>query len=287
MVINYKIDDKETKKGLYLVSTPIGNLSDITFRAVEILKKSNYILCEDTRVSKNLFNKYEIKSKLISNHKFNETKNLKKIIELLKDGSIISLVSDAGTPGLSDPGAILIKECVEKDIDVIPIPGPSAISTALSISGFSEKFFFYGFFPDKKKSFLQDLKILSGINCSIVFFISPKKINKIIPELKEKFIGRKILICREMTKFYEEFIRLDIDKLELFAKDLKGELTVVISEKENDKKNSQTLSESDKTSISKMMRKLSIKEVVSFMSENRKISKKLIYNHCLKLKNEK
>ena len=146
MVINYKIDDKETKKGLYLVSTPIGNLSDITFRAVEILKKSNYILCEDTRVSKNLFNKYEIKSKLISNHKFNETKNLRKIIELLKDGSIISLVSDAGTPSLSDPGAILIKECVEKDIDVIPIPGPSAISTALSIRGFSEKFFFFWLF---------------------------------------------------------------------------------------------------------------------------------------------
>ena len=287
MVINYKIDDKETKKGLYLVSTPIGNLSDITFRAVEILKKSNYILCEDTRVSKNLFNKYEIKSKLISNHKFNETKNLRKIIELLKNGSIISLVSDAGTPGLSDPGAILIKECVKKDIDVTPIPGPSAITTALSISGFSENFFFYGFFPDKKKSFLQDLKILSGINCSIVFFISPKKINKIIPELKEKFIGRKILICREMTKFYEEFIRLDIDKLELFTKHLKGELTVVISEKENDKKNSQILSESDKISISNMMKKFSIKEVVNFMSENRKISKKLIYNHCLKLKNEK
>ena len=155
MVINYKIDDKETKKGLYLVSTPIGNLSDITFRAVEILKKSNYILCEDTRVSKNLFNKYEIKSKLISNHKFNETKNLKKIIELLKDGSIISLVSDAGTPSLSDPGAILIKECVKKDIDVIPIPGPSAITTALSISGFSEKFFFMVFFQIKKNLFLK------------------------------------------------------------------------------------------------------------------------------------
>ena len=155
MVINYKIDDKETKKGLYLVSTPIGNLSDITFRAVEILKKSNYILCEDTRVSKNLFNKYEIKSKLISNHKFNETKNLRKIIELLKDGSIISLVSDAGTPSLSDPGAILIKECVKKDIDVIPIPGPSAITTALSISGFSEKFFFMVFFQIKKIFFTR------------------------------------------------------------------------------------------------------------------------------------
>ena len=287
MVINYKFDKKETKKGLYLVSTPIGNLGDITFRAVEILKKSDYILCEDTRVSKNLFNKYDINSKLISNHKFNETKNLKNIINLLKDGSVISLVSDAGTPGISDPGAILIRECLKNNIDVVPIPGPSAITTALSISGFSEKFFFYGFFPDKKKNFLQDLQILSDLNSSIVFFISSKKINKIIPDLKEKFVGRKILICREMTKFYEEFIRLEIDKLELFDKDLKGELTVIISEKENDKKNPQILSESDKVNIKKMMKKLSIKEVVSFVSENRKVSKKLIYNFCLKIKNEK
>ena len=287
MVINYKFDKKETKKGLYLVSTPIGNLGDITFRAVEILKKSDYILCEDTRVSKNLFNKYDINSKLISNHKFNETKNLKNIINLLKDGSIISLVSDAGTPSISDPGAILIRECLKNNIDVVPMPGPSAITTALSISGFSEKFFFYGFFPDKKKDFLQDLQILSDLNSSIVFFISSKKINKIIPDLKEKFVGRKILICREMTKFYEEFIRLEIDKLELFDKDLKGELTVIISEKENDKKNPQILSESDKVNIKKMMKKLSIKEVVSFVSENRKVSKKLIYNFCLKIKNEK
>ena len=287
MVINYKFDKKETKKGLYLVSTPIGNLGDITFRAVEILKKSDYILCEDTRVSKNLFNKYDINSKLISNHKFNETKNLKNIINLLKDGSVISLVSDAGTPSISDPGAILIRECLKNDIDVVPMPGPSAITTALSISGFSEKFFFYGFFPDKKKDFLQDLQILSDLNSSIVFFISSKKINKIIPDLKEKFVGRKILICREMTKFYEEFIRLEIDKLELFDKDLKGELTVIISEKENDKKNPQILSESDKVNIKKMMKKLSIKEVVSFVSENRKVSKKLIYNFCLKIKNEK
>ena len=287
MVINYKFDKKETKKGLYLVSTPIGNLGDITFRAVEILKKSDYILCEDTRVSKNLFNKYDINSKLISNHKFNETKNLKNIINLLKDGSIISLVSDAGTPSISDPGAILIRECLKNNIDVVPMPGPSAITTALSISGFSEKFFFYGFFPDKKKDFLQDLQILSDLNSSIVFFISSKKINKIIPDLKEKFVGRKILICREMTKFYEEFIRLEIDKLELFDKDLKGELTVIISEKGNDKKNPQILSESDKVNIKKMMKKLSIKEVVSFVSENRKVSKKLIYNFCLKIKNEK
>ena len=151
MVINFKTLNKEIKKGLYLVSTPIGNLDDITFRAVEILKNSDFILCEDTRVSSNLFKKYEIQSKLISYHKFNERKNLSKIINLLKSGAIISLVSDAGTPSISDPGAILIKECVNNNVLITPLPGASAVTTALAISGFSEKFFFYGFFPEKKK----------------------------------------------------------------------------------------------------------------------------------------
>ena len=287
MFINFKSDNKETKKGLYLVSTPIGNLGDITFRAVEILKKSDYILCEDTRISKNLLNKYEVNSKLISYHKFNEKKNLKNIIQLLINGSIVSLVSDAGTPTISDPGAILIRECIKKNIDVIPIPGTSSIITALSISGFSNKFFFYGFFPERKKDFMKDFEILSKLNCSIVFFISPKKINKIIPFLNEEFAGRRILIGREMTKYYEEFIRLEIGKLRLFDKDLKGELTVVISEKESDKKSSQILSESDKVNIKKMIKKLSVKEIVSVIGESKKIPKKIIYDYCLKLKNEK
>ena len=287
MFINFKSDNKETKKGLYLVSTPIGNLGDITFRAVEILKKSDYILCEDTRISKNLLNKYEVNSKLISYHKFNEKKNLKNIIQLLINGSIVSLVSDAGTPTISDPGAILIRECIKKNIDVIPIPGTSSVVTALSISGFSNKFFFYGFFPERKKDFMKDFEILSNLNCSIVFFISPKKINKIIPFLNEEFAGRRILIGREMTKYYEEFIRLEIGKLRLFDKDLKGELTVVISEKESDKKSSQILSESDKVNIKKMIKKLSVKEIVSIISESKKIPKKIIYDYCLKLKNEK
>ena len=287
MFINFKSDNKETKKGLYLVSTPIGNLGDITFRAVEILKKSDFILCEDTRISKNLLNKYEVNSKLISYHKFNEKKNLKNIIQLLINGSIVSLVSDAGTPTISDPGAILIRECIKKNIDVIPIPGTSSVITALSISGFSNKFFFYGFFPERKKDFMKDFEILSKLNCSIVFFISPKKINKIIPFLNEEFEGRRILIGREMTKYYEEFIRLEIGKLRLFDKDLKGELTVVISEKESDKKSSQILSESDKVNIKKMIKKLSVKEIVSIISESKKIPKKIIYDYCLKLKNEK
>ena len=137
--------------GLYIVSTPIGNLSDITLRAIDVLKKSEYILCEDTRTSKKLLDKYKIKSKLISNHKFNEKKNIDKIIEILKSEKIVSVISDAGTPAISDPGKIIINECVKKKINIYPIPGASAVTSAVSISGFSEKYFFYGFFPQKKR----------------------------------------------------------------------------------------------------------------------------------------
>jgi len=287
MIIKSKSISKDNENGLYLVSTPIGNLKDITFRAIEVLKKSSYILCEDTRVSKNLLDKYDIKSKLISNHKFNETKNLSKIIELLKSGEIVSLISDAGTPSISDPGAILVNECIKKNIKIIPIPGPSAVSTALSISGFSEKFFFYGFLPDKKQNLLNELKKLSQFNSSLVFFISPKKINKIIPHLKNNFMGRKIVFCREISKLYEEFVRNDIDDLKPFIKEPKGELTVVISEKKIDKNSSQVLSESDKSIINKMIDIFSVKEITNFINQNRDISKKEIYNYCLKLKNEK
>jgi 16S rRNA (cytidine1402-2'-O)-methyltransferase len=287
MFIKSKSISKDNENGLYLVSTPIGNLKDITFRAIEVLKKSSYILCEDTRVSKNLLDKYDIKSKLISNHKFNETKNLSKIIELLKSGEIISLISDAGTPSISDPGAILVNECIKKNIKIIPISGPSAVSAAVSVSGFSEKFFFYGFLPDKKQNLLNELKKLSQFNSSIVFFISPKKINKIIPDLKKNFMGRKIVFCREISKLYEEFVRIDIDELKPFIKDPKGELTVVISEKKIDKNTSQALSESDKSIINKMIDIFSVKEITNFINQNRDISKKEIYNHCLKLKNEK
>jgi len=134
MVRNSNFDKKEIKKGLYLVPTPIGNLEDITLRAIDILKKSNFILCEDTRVSKVLFEKYNIKSKLISNHKFNEKKNISKILQLFKKDTIISLISDAGTPAISDPGSILVNECIKNNIDIIPLPGPSSVTTAVSIS---------------------------------------------------------------------------------------------------------------------------------------------------------
>jgi 16S rRNA (cytidine1402-2'-O)-methyltransferase len=286
MIIKSQSQIKDNENGLYLVSTPIGNLKDITLRAIEILKKSSHILCEDTRVSRNLLDRYEIKSKLISNHKFNESKNLNKIIELLKSGEIISLISDAGTPSISDPGAILVNECIKNNIKIIPIPGPSAVTVAVSMSGYSEKYIFYGFLPEKKKAIEAVLNKISEFDETCVFFISSKKINKIIPELKKNFSGRKIVFCREITKIYEEFIRKDVDDLEIFNKELKGELTIVISEKKIDKNHSQKLSESDMNIINKMINKLTIKEITEIISQNKDISKKEIYSYCLKLKNE-
>ena len=274
MDINIRTHNKEIKKGLYLIPTPIGNLEDITFRAVNILKKSDYILCEDTRVSKILFRKYEIKTKLIANHKFNETKNLPKIIELLKNGALVSLISDAGTPCVSDPGKILLNECIKKNIDVYSLPGPSSVTTAISVSGFSEKFFFYGFFPEKKKDLKEDLNNLSKLNSCLVFFVSSKKINKIIPYLKTNFAGRKILICREMTKYFEEFIREEVNSIKKFDTQLKGELTIVISEKKSTKKSSYNLSESDKRLISKMINKISTKEIAKLIGDEKKFQKK-------------
>jgi 16S rRNA (cytidine1402-2'-O)-methyltransferase len=287
MIENLKSANRVFKKSLYLVSTPIGNLNDISLRAIETLKRSDYILCEDTRVSKNLLEKYQIKSNLIANHKFNEKRNVVKIIKLINQGSLISLISDAGTPGISDPGSILVNECIKNNINIIPIPGASAVISAVSISGFSEKFFFYGFFPEKDKILKEDLENLSKLNSSIVFFISPKKINKNIPLIKKNFIGRKILICREMTKFYEEYKRSKVEDLEPLKSNLKGELTIVISEKIHDKKASQTLDESDKRLIKAMINKLSIKEITDLIIRKNDISKKIIYDYCLKIKDEK
>ena len=287
MILHNENINNKVKSGLYVVATPIGNLNDITLRALEVLKKSNYILCEDTRISKNLLDRYQIKSKLISNHKFNEKKNLLKIMEILKSDCIVSLISDAGTPSVSDPGAILINECLVNKIDVFPIPGASAVTNAISISGFSEKYFFYGFLPEKNNKLKEDFEKLSNLDSCVVFFISPRKFNKSVKDIKDHFSGRKILICREMTKFYEEYIRVDINDLEPFKLNPKGELTIVISEKTKERNSSIILKESDKKNIQKMIKKLSIKDITDLISQNSNVPKKEIYKYCLKLKNEK
>ena len=198
------------KKGLYLVSTPIGNLGDLTIRALEILKNSELILCEDTRVSIKLLNHFNIKTQLIAFHKFNERKKTKDIINYLMDGKIISLISDAGTPTISDPGKLLVQECISNDIPITPIPGASSVITSLSISGFSDKFIFFGFIEEKKNKLIKELEFLSNMDCSIVLFIPPKKLIKNLELVINYFKKREIVLCREMTKIHEEFIRCKV-----------------------------------------------------------------------------
>ena len=274
------------KPGLYCVATPIGNLGDITLRALEVIKNSDLILCEDTRVSKKLLSKFKIHKKLISHHKFNENKNLNLILEHLDNNKIISIISDAGTPAISDPGRILINKCIEKNINIYSIPGPSAVSAAISVSGFSDKYLFCGFLPEKKTELNKLFNSFANINFSIVFFISPKKINKIIDIIKKYFFNRNILICREITKFHEEYIRSSVKNLSEIPILTKGEVTVVISEDNTLKKNFIKLEESDKKKISKLIKKMTIKNIINEINKDKKFPKKLIYDYCLKLKNE-
>ncbi len=280
------LNNSTFKPGLYCVATPIGNMGDISFRAIKILRESDLILCEDTRITKKILQKFEINKKLISNHKFNENKNLDKVIEILKNNKIVSLVSDAGTPAVSDPGRALVKECVKNQINIFPIPGASAVSSAISISGFSDNFYFCGFLPEKQNQVKKLFKNLSLIKSSIVFFISPNKFIKRIDDVKEFFSDRDILICREITKYHEEYIRTSVEKLSDLNFSRKGEITVVISEIRNQKLSFKELEESDKKKINKLIKKMSIKDIVKKISEDREISKKLIYKYCLEIKNE-
>ncbi len=284
--MHLEVDKNKIKSGLYIVATPIGNLSDITLRAIEILKKSNFILCEDIRLSKKLMNKYNINTELISNHKFNEKKNLLRVLNILKSNKIVSLISDAGTPTISDPGKILINECINNDILIYSVPGPSSVAAAVSTSGFSDKYYFHGFLPDKISAIDKDLNFLSKLNFTVVFFISPKKVNKVIDLIKKYFGDRNIVFCREMTKIYEEYHRNEVQKLTYFKQDLKGEITVVISEKKDLKNKQKILGESDKSKIKKLINKLTIKDIVSLISDEKNIPKSIIYNYCLKIKNE-
>ena len=269
---------------LYIVSTPIGNLEDITLRALDVLKKSDIILCEDTRRSIKLLSNFKIKKKLISYHKFNEKKQLRKIIKYINEGKILSLISDAGTPLLSDPGRILVNECLKNSIEVVPIPGASSITTALSVSGFSDKFLFYGFLPKTENELEKVLSSISKNTFSQVFFISSKKINFYIKGFKKFYSGRKILIAKEISKLHEVFLRGEIDKLKSFHNTVRGEITIVISE--SDAKIKKFDEEKIVNKIKKYLKNYSMKDTVNLILETENINKKKIYNLCLKVKNE-
>tara|TARA_B100001741_G_C16551043_1_gene599340 strand:- start:630 stop:1469 length:840 start_codon:yes stop_codon:yes gene_type:complete len=272
--------------GLYIVSTPIGNLEDITLRALNVLKNSDKILCEDTRHSLKLLNHYNIKKKLVAYHKFNEKKLIPSVIKFISNGEKISLISDAGTPILSDPGLLLLKECIKEDIKIFPIPGVSAITTATSVSGFEEKYFFYGFLTKKEKELEKVLKNLSNYNVSIVFFIPSLKINFYMKFFKKFFSDRKIVIAKEMTKLHENFYRENLKSFKGFKKTIKGELTVVLSKKEeryNFKKNDFNKKKIS-IEINDYLKRYSLKDVAKLVSEKYKLPKKQIYDLCLKIK---
>ena len=217
---------------------------------------------------------------------FPHQKNIKNVLNLLKENKIISIISDAGTPTISDPGGILINECIKNKINIYPVPGSSAATAAFSVSGFSNNFFFCGFLPDKKLQIDQLFKKISNLNYSIVFFISPKKIKKIRTQIQKYFNDRDILITREMTKFHEEYIRDKVKNLNNINILEKGEITVVISENLNLQNKLQVIEESVKKKIIKLLKKMSIKDVTSKISKENNISKKIVYDFCLKKKNE-
>ena len=275
---------KLSNSTLYIVSTPIGNLDDITLRAVEILKKSDIILCEDTRRSLKLLNHLSIKKKLEPYHKFNERKKLTLIIKYIKEGKILSLISDAGTPLLSDPGRLLINECIKEEIKVSPIPGASSITAAMSVSGFDDKFLFYGFLPKKDRELEGVLKNLSHYKFSQVFFIPALKISFYIKKIQKYFHDRKLIIAKEITKVHENFYRGEVKNFKTAKIPKKGEITLIISEK---------LSMSQKFDKSvivnkakKYLKKYSLRDTVELIMETESVNKKEIYQLCLDIKND-
>ena len=274
--------NNQLSPAVYVVSTPIGNLSDITFRAIEVLKKSDYILCEDTRHSLKLLNFYNIKNKLISFHKFNEKKNCDEIFNDIRNGKSISLISDAGTPLISDPGEFLIKSARNLGIQVIPIPGPSATIAAISVSGFDTKFYFYGFLSKKNNERDKELEILSKINSSIVLYLPARDLKKYLNQFLLFFKDKQIFIAREITKLHETYLSGTADELiKIISKDdFKGEITLVIDNKLVDS----TVSNIDlKNEIKLLLNKMSSKDIAEYLAVKFKMSKKIIYQSIIDL----
>lgn len=219
---------------LYIVSTPIGNLKDITLRALETLEAVDFILCEDTRITSRLLNHYNIFKKLISFNAVSEKKKIPNVIDRIKSGDNCALVSDAGTPAISDPGVRLVSEAIKEQIDVVPIPGTSAVITALTISGLpTDSFIFEGFLPQKKGR-QKKLKDLAEEKRTIILYESTYRIKKLVDELNEYMPERYVVVCRELTKKFEETWRGFPNEIKdvIDEKISKGEFVVVISPKD-------------------------------------------------------
>ena len=271
---------------IYLVATPIGNLEDITLRALRILKEVDIIAAEDTRNTLKLLNRYEISKPLVSYHRHNEEVKVDNLINKLKDGQSIAIVSDAGTPGISDPGEVVVKEAIKNNIDVVPIPGACAAINALICSGLDTKeFAFMGFLPLNKKLRKEKLNEIKKETKTLVIYEAPHKLKNTLQDLKEIVEDRKIVLARELTKIHEEYIRGNIDEIIQKSENLKGEMIILIEgakkQEEQNSLNNLSLEEHYKYYENLGLEK---KEIIKKVSKDRGVNKNEIYMHFTKNK---
>ncbi|WP_270639951.1 16S rRNA (cytidine(1402)-2'-O)-methyltransferase [Longibaculum muris] len=266
------------KPTLYLVATPIGNLSEMTYRAVETLKNVNFIAAEDTRNTVKLLNHFEIDTKLISHHEHNLVTSIPKIIQLLEEGNDIALVSDAGYPAISDPGYELVKAAISKDINIVPISGANACLNALVVSGIApQPFLFYGFLDHQDKKKKKELELLKKYQETIVFYEAPHRIKKTLKLMLDIFGNRHIALCREITKKHEEINRGTIEEILTVVDDMKGEMVIVVegaTEVEEDIVFEQSIEEHVNEYIEKGM---STKDAIKEVAKQRNVSKNVVY----------
>ena len=268
---------KDSEKGtLYIVPTPIGNKDDITLRAIEILKKVDFICAEDTRTSSILLNMFNISKPLKACHIFNESKIKNKIVKELKIGKNVALISDQGTPLLSDPGYELVCEVIKNDLNVVSLPGPSALLPALNMSGIeANKFLFYGFLNSKTSVAKKELESLKNIEFTLVFYEAPHRLQSTLKLMQEIFGNRKISISREISKLHEEIFRGTVEDAIEFYKDPKGEIVIVV---EKCKKESIDINDILEEVKNETKKGLSNKDAVKLISKKYGVSKNLLYN---------
>lgn len=267
---------------LYIVATPIGNLEDITLRALRILKEVDVIAAEDTRQTLKLLNHFEITKHLISYHRHNESTKCELLIEKLKNGENVALVSDAGTPGISDPGEEVIKRAIEEKIEIIPVPGACAMINALICSGIDTKeFTFMGFLPLNKKLRKEKLEEIKNINKTIILYEAPHKIKETLKDLKEIINKRKIVLARELTKIHEEFIRGNIEQLIENAENYKGEMVIIIEGNNEIKENFLVNLSLEEHFNFYNNQGLTKNEIIRKIAKDRKTNKNEIYQYFL------
>lgn len=266
------------KPTLYLVATPIGNLSEMTYRAVDTLKNVDFIAAEDTRNTVKLLNHFEITTKLISHHEHNLVTSIPKIIQLLLEGHDLALVSDAGYPAISDPGYELVKECIANDINVVPISGANACLDALVVSGIApQPFLFYGFLDHLDKRKKKELDSLRKYKETIVFYEAPHRIKKTLSIMLDIFGNRNIALCREITKKHEEINRGTIEEILSVVDDMKGEMVIVV-EGNKETEEEQVFEESIQEHVNEYINKgMSAKDAIKEVAKQRNISKNIVY----------